>query len=110
MALSIPQGINGNAVRSIPAQWSADWFRRLITDHLQNADYRNAIAGPGISITGTEQLPGEIALKTQLSGVGTPTGASIVTNFPGGSATLAQTSAAVAALIAELKAAGVLGT
>jgi hypothetical protein len=104
--LTIPKGINGNAIRSVASEWTAQWFRRFVTDHLQNADYRNAITGPGISITGTEQLPGTIALASQASGVGTPTGASILTNFPGASATLAQTSAAVAKLIADLKAAG----
>jgi hypothetical protein len=57
----VPMGINSNAVRNIPVAWSAAWFRRFITDHLQKADFRNAIAGPGITITGTEQQTGEIS-------------------------------------------------
>lgn len=107
--LNIPKGINGNAIRSIAEKWSTQWFRRFITDHLQNADYRNANTGPGITITGTEQLPGLIALTTQAAGFGTPTGASTITNFPGATASLAQTSATVAQLIVQLKAAGILG-
>lgn len=43
-------------------------------------------------------------------GWGTPTGATIVSNFPGATATLAQTSGVVAELIALLKPAGLLAT
>lgn len=46
----------------------------------------------------------------QSTGWGTPTGGSVSNNFAGASATLAQTSAAVAELIAVLKAIGFLGT
>lgn len=57
----IPPGISSNAVRNIPDKWSQIWFRRFITDHLKNADFRNAIAGTGITITGTEQQQGTIS-------------------------------------------------
>lgn len=59
--LPIHMGINSQAVRNIPQEWDPRWFRRFITDHLQWADFRNAIAGPGITITGTEQQRGEIS-------------------------------------------------
>lgn len=108
--LPVKKGISGNAVRNIPGDWDAGWFHRFVTDHLQNADFRNAIAGPGISITGTENQPGTIALTTLAAGFGTPTGGTVIANFPGASATLAQTSATVAELIVQLKAAGILGT
>lgn len=42
------------------------------------------------------------------SGFGTPTGNSIIANFPGASATLAQTSATVAEILAVLKSAGLI--
>ena len=44
------------------------------------------------------------------SGWGTPTGGSVVANFPGASATLGQTSEALAELIANLQSAGVIGS
>lgn len=36
----------------VPKDWSQSWFRDFISDHLKLADTRNAIAGPGITITG----------------------------------------------------------
>lgn len=42
------------------------------------------------------------------SGFGTPTGNSVIANFPGASATLAQTSATVAEILAVLKSAGII--
>jgi parallel beta-helix repeat protein len=45
----------------------------------------------------------------QSTGFGAPTGASRLINFPGGTATLAQTSGAVADLLAVLKSYGLLG-
>lgn len=44
----------------------------------------------------------------QTAGFGTPTGASVVTNFPGATATLVQTSTEVAELVAILKAYGLI--
>lgn len=49
------------------------------------------------------------AAASQIQGYGTPTGNSIVANFPGATATLAQTSASVAQLITELKKFGFFG-
>lgn len=37
--------------RSIPEEWSVDWFRDLLLNQLQPGDVRNAIAGAGITIT-----------------------------------------------------------
>jgi len=47
---------------------------------------------------------------TQLTGWGTPTGGTTLSNFPGGTATLAQTSGAVAQIISSLKAFGLFAT
>jgi hypothetical protein len=89
--LPINKGLSAGAVRNIPETWSAAWFRKFITNHMQRADFRNAIAGPGITITGTEQSSGEISATggvTQIisggSGIGVSpaggTGAVTLTN------------------------------
>lgn len=54
--LPVLQGISAAAVRSIPDQWSAAWFRRFVTNYLQPADVRNG-TGVGISITGNNTDP-----------------------------------------------------
>jgi hypothetical protein len=75
----------------------------------------NSIAAITISATQTVSLSGSLGINgaappAQSTGWGTPTGASVANNFSGSAATLPQTSAAVAELIAILKAAGFLGT
>lgn len=47
---------------------------------------------------------------SQVHGFGTPTGNLIINNFPGSSATLAQTSATVAEILLILRNLGVIGT
>jgi hypothetical protein len=49
------------------------------------------------------------APPAQVTGFGTPTGTGVIANFPGATATLAQTSQAVAELIQDLKAFGLYG-
>lgn len=49
------------------------------------------------------------ATSAQVAGFGTPTGAGVIVNFPGATATLAQCSQAIAQLIADLKAKGIYG-
>lgn len=66
----IVPGLSAGAVKNIPEEWSALWFRRFITDYLQLADTRNATAGPGISISGNVQQPATISASTI---VGAPT-------------------------------------
>lgn len=66
------------------------------------------------SATGTLGCPGAIGVNgatppSQSTGWGTPTGGAVSSNFAGGSASLATTTAAVAQLIAVLKAVGILG-
>lgn len=43
-------GISAPYVRSIPESWSSEWFRRFITNFMEPADVRNAVAGTGINI------------------------------------------------------------
>lgn len=44
-SLNVKSGISAPVVTSIPKEWDAQWFRRFITNYLQNADIRNT---PGI--------------------------------------------------------------
>lgn len=43
--LNVRSGISAPVVTSIPDKWDSQWFRRFITNYLQNADIRNT---PGI--------------------------------------------------------------
>jgi hypothetical protein len=61
-------GINGANVLSIPTEWDATWFRKFINNSLKGADVRNAIAGPGIAISGTIASPYATISATGVSG------------------------------------------
>jgi len=68
-----------------------------------------------ISSGGNAVFSGQVGFNgasgtAQQTGWGTPTGAAIVANYPGASATLVQTSNAVAALIGVMKVLGIYGT
>lgn len=67
-----------------------------------------AITSTGITITGRLGI-NNVTPPAQVTGWGTPTGASVVANFPGATATLAQCSAVIAKLITDLKALGLYG-
>jgi hypothetical protein len=62
-----------------------------------------------LNVSGIYSVQGTQVVGAQVSGYGTPTGNTRVANFPGASATLAQTSAQVAQLVADLKTHGLLG-
>jgi hypothetical protein len=61
---TVPAGISSSSVKFIPDDWSAQWFRKFITNYLQNADTRNAIGGPGITITGGITTPATVSAST----------------------------------------------
>lgn len=69
---------------------------------------RMTIAPTGITMTGPLGVNGN-SPPAQSTGWGTPTGAAVENNFAGGTASLAITSAAVAQIIAYLKAKGDFG-
>lgn len=74
-----------------------------------------ALGGKTLSVglssgTGTLGLFGATAVPGPQGGWGTPTGAVTVANFPGATATLLQTSEALAQLLTYLKSLGILGT
>ncbi|TCK39629.1 hypothetical protein B0G84_4969 [Paraburkholderia sp. BL8N3] len=54
-------------------------------------------------------IAGQRVVGAQIAGYGAPTGAAKLSNFPGATATLAQTSAMVAQIIADLRTHGLLG-
>jgi hypothetical protein len=60
-----PAGISAPTVTNIPEKWSAAWFRRFITQHLEAADVRNAVPGPGISIQTSAANPQRGALTAR---------------------------------------------
>lgn len=60
-----PAGISAPTVTNIPEQWSAVWFRRFITQHLEGADVRNAVPGPGITIQTSAAVPKRSALTAR---------------------------------------------
>lgn len=64
MTITLPTlpGLTPNVVRSIPEKWSKAWYHRHIRDFLQWADIRNAIAGPGVIISGDITGPATISL------------------------------------------------
>jgi hypothetical protein len=105
---SKPGITNASLGNGIPEKWSKAWFQQIIKTALQLADVRNAIAGPGVSISGNVTSYATIGLTSQASGFGTPTGASVIANYPGGAATLAQANATIAELITILKQAGII--
>ncbi len=55
--LKVEPGISSASVKNIPTAWDAAWFRRFISNFLMGGDVRNAIAGPGITITGNLASP-----------------------------------------------------
>lgn len=59
--------------------------------------------------TGAYKINGTQVVGPQITGYGTPTGASKLINFPGATATLAQCSAMIAQLITDFKTHGSLG-
>ena len=65
--LPVKQGISSAVVTSIPEQWSAAWFRRFITNYLQNGDVRNATAGSGIKINGGITTTATISLSSEVA-------------------------------------------
>lgn len=69
LKLGIPAGIDGIPTNSIPDNWDPIWFSSFIKLWLAKGDTRNALNGPGISITGSINTPATISVSTDLSDV-----------------------------------------
>ena len=60
--LPVKRGLSAPAVNSIPQTWSAEWFRRFITNYLQNVDFNNIVANSGTGITVAPGGPGSVGV------------------------------------------------
>lgn len=69
----------------------------------------SAISSVNVASGGNYAINGVQVVGPKIAGYGTPTGNSKLANFPGASATLAQTSAQVAQIVVDLKTHGLLG-
>lgn len=73
MAFQPPQGISAAAVTNIPKEWSKEWFRGFIRNHLEQMDVRNAVAGPGITIsTAAAEQSHKLLARGKISSGGVP--------------------------------------
>lgn len=63
LALPVKQGLSAPAVNSIPKQWDPEWFRRFITNYLQNTDIKNTAGNIGVTVGGTVTTPGNITVN-----------------------------------------------
>lgn len=89
IVLASKPGITGGSTLSIPKSWDPTWFRGFIANQLKGADVRNAISGPGISITGTIASPyATISIggtgPVTLPGPVTVTGGGLIIGTPAG--------------------------
>jgi hypothetical protein len=57
IVLASKPGLTSASALSIPKTWDSAWFRGFINNLLKGGDVRNAIAGPGITITGNISSP-----------------------------------------------------
>lgn len=77
------QGLSAPVVLNIPKQWNSEWFRRFITNYLQNADVRNTVGATGGSFNNppTQQtVASAVAVFTRTAAGSVPA--------PGGSGTI----------------------
>lgn len=80
-ALISKPGITNASVLAIPKTWDGTWFRSFINSQLKGADVRNAIAGPGITISGTIASP---YATISAGGSGAPFTAPVIVKTTGG--------------------------
>jgi hypothetical protein len=52
-----------------PQEWSASWYLKHIREVLALVDIRNAIEGPGITITGNSSEPATLSASSDISGL-----------------------------------------
>jgi hypothetical protein len=64
------RGISADHVTNIPKEWSKEWFRGFIRNHMEQMDVRNAVAGPGISIASDAAKPSHTLLARAIISTG----------------------------------------
>jgi hypothetical protein len=62
--ISKPGITRASTSSGVPKEWSQNWFRDFVSDHLKLADVRNAVGSGGISITGNLTSYATIGLTT----------------------------------------------
>ena len=70
MAFQPVRGISADHVTNIPKEWSKEWFRGFIRNHMEQMDVRNAVAGPGISIASDAAKPSHTLLARAIISTG----------------------------------------
>jgi hypothetical protein len=82
IVLTSKPGLQPNSAGlSIPTTWDPVWFKNLVSNLLKGADVRNAIAGPGITITGNIASP---YATISAGGAGAPFTAPVIIKTTGG--------------------------
>jgi hypothetical protein len=114
------QNLIGNATANnsygqvISAGTSASDIALLVRNQAQTSNFLEILGNGVASLKGPLTITGALGINgaaapAQVTGWGTPTGASVVANFNGGAGTLVNCSNAIAELITILKAAGLIG-
>jgi len=57
IVLTSKPGLQSVSALAIPTTWDQTWFKNFVSNVLKGGDVRNAIAGPGITITGNLASP-----------------------------------------------------
>jgi hypothetical protein len=70
MAFQPVRGISADHVTNIPKEWSKEWFRGFIRNHMEQMDVRNAVAGPGIAINTAAAKPSHTLLARAIISTG----------------------------------------
>lgn len=117
-ANSLSSAINIVAAGNSP--WAIEFIRSDLSNNAIGIFQNNSKAlvidvasgtWSGLVLTGGLLLHGidSSVAPAQVTGFGTPTGGSVIANFPGASATLLQTSETVAEILTILKGMGIIG-
>lgn len=122
--LTVNASNSANSTIDIVDAGNNPWAMRIIRSDLSNnavglfetnnrALFIGAASGTfeGLVLSGGLVLNGSGAstVPSQVTGFGTPTGAAVIANFPGSTATLVQTSETVAEILTILKGIGLIG-
>lgn len=92
----------------VEAGTSASDIAFLITNATNTATFLSVNGVGAVTLAGPVGFNGATP-PAQVTGFGAPTGASVLPNFPGASATLPQCSAAIAEILIILKSMGIIG-
>jgi len=102
-------GLNGNG-STTPSKYLTVINGALNINNSANTTNILTLSDAGsLNVAGNYKISGIQVVGAQISGYGTPTGASRISSFPGASATLAQCSEMIAQIVSDLKTHGLFG-